>query len=294
MDKTISRIILSFYALLIVFAIISLFNPKWLQKVSEAGRTTEAMTYINDANRNMYQGNFGAAIQLYQQALSIDSTNRVIYGNLGIAHMKIGEFTKADYYLKKGHQLSVVKDSIAMFNYFESMGNLRKSQALANPKGEKADQYFEEALGFYENAIRVFPHSPNLMYRYADLLFTLGRDSLSIQAFNEGIAMEKSPETLYYAALFESYIPEVAKSEMDLAHQISEKMKAHDIDWDRFDTEILLQQHLKSNQLALAYYRLVELYLRNQQNERAEKAIAQCLAVNPGARADIEKLKAKY
>lgn len=51
-------------------------------------------------------------------------------------------------------------------------------------------------------------------------------------------------------------------------------MKAHEIDWDRFDTEIFMQQHLKSNQLALAYYRLVELYLRNQQDEKAEKAIA--------------------
>lgn len=295
MDKKISYTILSFYVLLLVFVVISLENPKWLQELSEPGRNTEARTYMDEANIQIYSGNYLEARDIYLKALEIDTANRIIYGNLGLAYIKLGDFPKAEACLNQVKRMSTGMDSIAMFNYYESMGNLRKEIGYQlKAQGKNADNYFEEALHYYERAMKIMTHEPNLDYKYAHLLKSMGRDSLAVEYFNSGIQKDISPETEYYSALMNDYIPEIAKGHTESSLKIQSLIKSGNIDWSKYDIEAIKSQKLKSPQLALAYYNLGEIYLRNKRPDLADIALVQCVAINPLAKQEVERLKQSY
>lgn len=62
------------WAGLVLFGIVALVNPPWLQALSKPGIQTEARSYVNWGDKRARDGDFGHALQWYQRALALDPT----------------------------------------------------------------------------------------------------------------------------------------------------------------------------------------------------------------------------
>lgn len=295
-DRIASYSILGLYFVLILFGLISLTNPSWLQTIAEPGRETEARTLSDEANKEMYGGNFKNAVSLYEQALKIDSANRNIHGNLGIAFMKLGAFDEADKCFQQVKRLSKGLDSMAYFNYYESVGNLEKQIGLQKQQiGGSGLPHLNKALQHYRKAIQIMPYEPKLIFKYAHLLMLMGKDSLSIINFNEGIAKNQNLDTYYYGALLTEYLPAIANKQEDMIAGIEELLNSKEpVNWGKYDIQSINKYQMKNDLLVLVYINLGELYYRNGDKELAESAFLKCLNINRGMLKKVEEIKKKY
>ncbi|WP_347839980.1 tetratricopeptide repeat protein [uncultured Draconibacterium sp.] len=290
-DRVISAIIIGLYIILALFAVASTFNPGWLQKISEPGKNTEALTFIDNANREMYSGNWKGAAMQYQQALVIDVDNREAYGNLGIALTRLGQFSKAKQCFENVKRLNQGLDSMAQFNYFESIGNLEKSIGDYNLRQNKEyHKNYRKALSAYKKAIVLMPHEPILYYKYAYLLMKEQNDSLAIKYFNEGISINLNKDTYYYSALLTEYLPAIVSGDTEIIENI-EQLYQERIAWERFDTESLKTFQKADIRLGNAYFNLGVLYKRNGLKQLAAKQFEYAVKINPQLSNNINRMK---
>lgn len=292
-DRVAFWIITLVYTLLILFGGISLCNPGWLQNISDPGRTTEALTHFDRANQEMYKSNFITAASIYEQALKIDTANREIYGNLGIAYTKIQRFGSARKCFNEVKRLSNGLDSMAYFNYYESMGSLEKT--IGNhliKSGKNGTRHLEKALTYYKKAIESMPYEPVLMFKYAHLLMAMKKDSVAIQCFEQGINKNRNNDTHYYSALLTAYVPAIAARDSNNIDGIV-KLYNREINWHRFDIESLHLDRKSSHHLANAYLNLGVLYLRNNNRKIADVNFKKALQINPGLQKMINRVRRK-
>jgi tetratricopeptide (TPR) repeat protein len=282
------------YVLLMLFGVISIYNPGWLQTLSEPGRATEAKTNIEKANEYMYHGNFNQALVLYREALKIDTANRNTYGNM--ANALIGQYHLASKCLDEVVRLSVNKDSLAFYNYYISKGDLEK--AVGNEEIRKnldGNSNLERSLQYYKQAIDIMPYEVNLYYRHAHLAKQMGKDSLAIEGFRKGIEKNESLGIFYYGALFNEYLVSLSNNDTATADDIKYILYSHNtIPWHKYDTLSLKEYRQKDAYIALAYANLGELLLRAGKKESAESAFNKSMVLNPALRQMISQIRSKY
>ncbi|HBS88553.1 MAG: hypothetical protein A2W91_18100 [Bacteroidetes bacterium GWF2_38_335] len=295
-DRFASYVILSFYSLLIVFGIISLMNPSWLQQLSEPGRGSEARISFEQGNQLMYQGAFDKAIIPYTEALNIDTANPNIHGNLAIAYVKTGNFVLADKHLKEVYRLSKGLDSIAFFTYLETRGNLEKAIGFQKVQaGQDGSANFNNSMKYYRDAIQVMPFEANLNYKYAHLAMTLGMDSLAMAEFEKGILKDQNINSYYYAALYSEYSTAMANKENETAEKVRIKINSEEpIPWENYDTITIINLRQKNPQLALALSELGELYMKKGRVNEAETLFKKSTSINPALIKKINDIKKKY
>ncbi|MBN1950823.1 MAG: tetratricopeptide repeat protein [Bacteroidales bacterium] len=287
-----SYIILGMYLLLASFAIISMSDPDWLQKISQPGRATEAKTYSDEANKLMYQGRFAEAIPFYRQALEIDSTNKNTYGNIATAQIKLGEYQQAAKNLDKMYRLLQDQDSLVLYLFNISMGDLLKG--IGNTKqqqGAKSMREFKSALYYYDKAIALMPYDPIVYYRYAHLAWLIGLDSLSIQYYKQGIERNTDLESFYYKALYAEYLIALNHEKHKIAGEINQLlMNGKAIPWNRYDTLIMKDSWQSDNYLGQAYAYLGELLMRAGEDASARELFDRSISINPGLLTFINKI----
>jgi tetratricopeptide (TPR) repeat protein len=283
-DKYISYIILCSYLILIIFGIITLFNPDWLIKISEYGRKTEANTPFDYANKLMYEGNFELAITNYNESLNIDKDNRNTYGNLSIAYTKIGNFEMAESCLKEVERLSEGLDSTALFIHYLSHADLElaKSEKL-NFQGLNPTINLENALNYYHQAINLMPFDISIRYKYCSIAMMLNNDSIAIETYEETLAIDQKIETFYFASLYDEYLTFVINIDDENAVLLSAIINTDkEIDWNRYDTISFKLNSKNQKQTANAYLNLGELFYRNKDFKQADIAFNNCIKINPG------------
>lgn len=296
-DRITTYIILAIYCFLIGFAIISLINPKWLQQLAEPGRTTEAKSLTEPANKYMYQGNFNAAIPLYVEALKIDTGNLNTYGNLANACIRIGKYDLARQCLNEVERLNSGLDSLAFYIHFISLGDLEKGIGFSKIKqGLNGKGNLINAYQYYGKTIQLMSYDPILYYKQAHLAMQMKLDSIAIEGFKKGIKINEDIESIYYTAFFSEYSKALANQNTDLSDELEDILHAEpeNIEWEKYDTLSLIESRRKMPQLAQAYINLGELLLRNGDKELAESAFQQSLALNPYTQRAISKIKLKY
>lgn len=295
-DRIASYIIIGFYVLLIIFGVISLFTPGWLVKIAEPGRKTEANTFIEEANKLMYQGDFKTAAEIYTKSLEIDKENRNVYGNLAIAYMKLGYFDLAEKNLKEIERLNSGLDSLEFFMFYLSHADLEKAKAYSFiEKGLEGKENMEKALFFYKKAMNLMPFNINVAYKYSYMAMQLNKDSVAIKGFESALEKAARTETVFYADIYDEFLNAVANKlneDAEALEQIIHSGKAVDI--NKYDILSLKLNVINVDEMALAYASLGELLYRNKNIERAGIAFENCLKIRPGLYQDIEKIKEKY
>ncbi len=295
-DKFISYIILSFYLILIIFGITTLFSPDWLKEISEPGRKTEASTSFEYANRLMYEGNFELAISYYNDALKIDKDNRNIYGNLSIAYTKTGNFEMAESCIKEVERLNKGLDSTALFIYYISRADLETAKAKKlKVQGLNEVENLKNAQDYYFKAINLMPFDLSIRYKYCSLTMQLNDDSTAIAGYKEALAKDRRSETFYFSSLYDEYLTFIANGDYDKSESLSAIINSNEkVEWSRYDTISFKLNEKSQKETANAYLNLGELLYRNMDFEQADIAFDNCTKINPELINNIIAIKEKY
>ena len=94
-DKTIRYSLISIWMILIIFGIVSMIKPVWLQKASDPGRKSEALINKNYGDGFLKQKKYQMAIVQYKRALQIDPDLESALGNLAITYTQMKLYDKA-------------------------------------------------------------------------------------------------------------------------------------------------------------------------------------------------------
>ncbi|KAL4646586.1 tetratricopeptide repeat protein 28-like isoform X1 [Arapaima gigas] len=90
----------------------SIFGPRALDRVvrcvaeGQGLSKTDFMEKVRQSNQACQQGDFGAAIRLYSDALLADPQNCILYSNRSAAHLKLGQYQAALEDADKAQQLN--------------------------------------------------------------------------------------------------------------------------------------------------------------------------------------------
>jgi len=94
-DKIISVAIVSIWAFMLLFAILTLIQPSWLEQAASDGVKVEAATIKRAGDLYLGKKEYANAIALYNQALQLDSTMKGAEANKAMAFYSMGNYQEA-------------------------------------------------------------------------------------------------------------------------------------------------------------------------------------------------------
>ncbi len=202
LDKITFYVIVSVWAIVLSFAIVSIIQPKWLQNVSNPGRTVEAQTMIEMGNTDLYSGNVVSAINNYLLAIEIDPANLNANGNLGVAYVEIGDYAKAEEQFAKFYELDGAENR--RFMYYSNYGDLYEKIGDS-----------EKAFEMYSKAVNQHP-SPVYELRKAGYYALLtDRDSAAYLYLTRAMREAQEFSSLYKEAAYASYLDATAMNDTE-------------------------------------------------------------------------------
>ena len=151
-----------------------------------AGDSIKMASVYNDAgNAYMAQNKLVQALENYQFATTHgdSSTREVAYINIGLVHIRLGNYEEARYYSQKGLELSlkIGNEYNALYSY-QNLGIIEKK--LGN---------YDKALGYYSQAAAGFKKIGD-NHALAEIITNLGNIHFEQKSFN--LAIERYEESL--------------------------------------------------------------------------------------------------
>jgi len=137
---TLTWVFLFVYLSLMTFAIISIVNPIWMQRLAEVGIESESTHYKHFGDTFLLQKHdYRQAIAQYSRALEIKPDNIGALVNMGIAYMRLGDERTGLKAFNAALKIENVRKGVIYYNLAE--------QLERNGKTEDALRYYELALG---------------------------------------------------------------------------------------------------------------------------------------------------
>jgi len=94
-DKIIAFFLAGIWAFLLLFALLTLIKPTWLEDISKPGMNVEAATKKRRADNFLEKKEYVKAIMLYKEVLKLAPDMKGAVSNLALAYYKTGELSKA-------------------------------------------------------------------------------------------------------------------------------------------------------------------------------------------------------
>lgn len=94
-NKIITYLILSIWGVLVVFGVLTVLSPEWLEKLADPGKNIEAISLKNAGDIYLKSNKYPLAIAQYKAALKIVPDLKSAIANLAIAYQKTGNYIKA-------------------------------------------------------------------------------------------------------------------------------------------------------------------------------------------------------
>ena len=185
-DKIIRFALLTLWAVLALFGLISLFQPGWLVGISSEGRMSEAMDYQKIGNAFLQKGSFRDAAANYTKAIKIQPDFTDAYGNLGICYSRLNRYDEAirifKYLLKT--------DTENIYTNYYNLADLYKRQGNIN-----------SSIEWYVKSAEINPF-PIYSYQYlGELYLKLEKWDLAIKSFELALANTLTMKNSYYGML---------------------------------------------------------------------------------------------
>jgi len=210
------------------FAVVSIWEPQWLQNISAEGKRSEAKTYKSYADAMVKQKQLAQAITNYRQAIKVDPDYVDARVNLGVALGRYGYPDEAIRVLREGLTMSPPLESVIYYN-------------IAWIMAEQGD-----TSGAIENYQQALADDP-------DLHFTLNRLGMlyegrgdwlnAYNCYSQALEHQLDIRTSYYSMLRRSlphYLrPKDSLSRRNLEAQISEGVAREML--SMFDTTLIKQ-----------------------------------------------------
>ncbi len=173
-DKVLGIIVVSFWAFLLVFGLLTLvLGDYWLGKAEKTGRYTEAKSFKNQADLLMQEQKYQQAIHIYNDVLKLSPDYLDALGNSAIAHMNLKQYDKAiqqyKTLLKKGYKepekcyagiatcyqhKNDISKAIEYYTKAEEASPIEGKNSLSLAHLLAGQSNFPEAIKHYEAGIR--------------------------------------------------------------------------------------------------------------------------------------------
>jgi Tfp pilus assembly protein PilF len=280
LDSIAFYIIIFIWTMAICFAVVSIFQPVWLQNISSPGRVVEAQTYIDKGNAELYGGNIPLAITNYLLAIEIDPENLNANGNLGVAYVELGEFDKAKEQFAKFVELEGAEHRL--FMYYSNYGDLF----------EKTGEH-QKAYEMYSKAVKLHP-SPVYELRKAGYYAILtNNDSAAFHYLTRAMKEAKDFGSLYKEAAFNAYLDASAiddKDKIEIINEILHNIGSEELE-NRYCSDIFHENNRFGVKLGYSNYYLGLYYQKQGNNYSANDYFDKAVYCFPALRQKVDEAR---
>lgn len=269
------------WAILVSWAVISVLNPKWLQKLSRSGVEAESFLGKRRGDADMLQGNYMRAILAYQQSLEINPRQPGVMLNLAGALMNESDNVGGDTEQKNrllGEASKLIDEALRMDpgRHCTALVNYKKGELLE--RQGKSD----EAIGYYEKALG--PDIPShTIYRRLGVVYTArGEYEKALAAFEKALKSQLDPDLPYQNML--RRVSEAKELDPAVSRDVEESV-THGIPADllsHYDTEIIRLAQQRDPEIAITHNHLGVVFARMGNYAEAIRHFQISLEIWPG------------
>ena len=251
---------------LIVFGIITLFQPAWLTDVSKLGRESEAYDLKKIADNLLTEDDFVGAIATYQQALKRDAEMQDALGNMAIAYAKQGKTSMAEKTLKELITKIPERDYIGYLN-------------LADICRQRKD--FEPARQYYQKALINSPF-PGEAYKLAAFCSKqLGDLELALQYYNQSIGRKSDFKNLFKGSLQRDLYSHSEDEEIQHSLEALLNLEKYEEVLNKYDEKSLHYILNHDPEISKIYNEMGVIYHSLGNSEWSNRAFRKALSINP-------------
>lgn len=175
-------ILVGIWCALMLFGLVSIFNPPWLRALSHTGAEAEALSFTSQGDQRAREGDFNGALWWYARALKADPDNALANVNSAICYGQLGRVDEGIRLLQDVLDRDPKRRGVVLFNLGE----------LYRKKGDRS-----RAIETY-TAARAAGGRPELIAgRLGDIYVEQGDLRKAHDAFEEAIRVWKDPATPY-------------------------------------------------------------------------------------------------
>lgn len=261
----ISLFIVVVYSCLIIFGMVSLFEPGWLRDLSGTGKVSEATTMHTYGDQFLNREEYDMAIIQYRKALSINPDMSEAWINMGVAMRQQRDYEGALSAFEKALTYENVPHDATLFNMAEIF------QEQNNP---------EQAVSYFLKSALISPF-PMISYQKAgEILNNKGRWDRAFEVFNQALENVYTMKNCYRGMLKRDY----HLYEDTLVKQNIDRLLKEDVDQTNFTMydEKAFQDALSSDpHLAGIYNQFGYTFAMKGDYRRAIEYFTKALQIKP-------------
>ena len=266
-DRFITYAILSIWTGMIVFGILTLVSPNWLENLSNPGMNAEAIYIKNAGDIQLKENHPEKAILLYKSALEIVPDYHAAIANMAVAFQKTGNLKKAISSYKYLLENEPEQPDIIYYNLAEI---------------EEKLENFSQAKEFYKLAAELSPYPQNAYQRAGKIAMDEGLYTEAVSFFKKSLAYKMTLENSYRAMLIKEKMVNV---QTETLFELPVNYMA------LYDKNIFNYLLARDNDLAKTYNNLGVCKAKTGQYKEAIDYFNQALAINPAFRDALNNRK---
>lgn len=274
-------VLLSAWAVLMLFGLIVVINPPQLQRLAQGGKEAEAQANRLYGDNELKKGNLKLAISQYLRSLEIYDQQPDVCVNLALAYLKSGNVRLAENTLRRAEALDPSPGQRAIISVH--LGEV-----------SEADGHPDDAIRHYEEALRQGARSDLVHQKLGTLFLKLGDLERACQAF-ERVLAEQSDSLRPYREMLRR-TEEVARDEPEAERwlQTAGRQEFSPSDWNRYDLESIRHMQATDPEIAKTHNHLGLILYRQGDRAGAIRHFEQSLAIwprNPDAVRNLQILR---
>lgn len=188
--KAVPRILIGIWCVLIVFAVVALFDPPWLAAMSRRGAAGEALSFADRGDQLVRTGRNQDALFFYQRALQADPTHVGARINCAVAYGKLGRHEEGIRLLREALAGGTRARSLVLYNIAE----------LLRLEGDAG-----RALAAYREALDAGARPELVHARIGELLERGGDRSAAHEEYRLALLAWRDPAVQYRNMLRQAY-----------------------------------------------------------------------------------------
>ncbi|MCF7920222.1 MAG: tetratricopeptide repeat protein [Candidatus Cloacimonetes bacterium] len=275
-DLAIRNFLILVWSGLVVFGILTLIQPAWLQAISEPGRESEALDLKVQGDDFLKDNRFPEAIRKYELALETYPDLQTAMGNLAIAYARMGKLAMAEQTIS---ELVKAIPERAWIGYL-NLGDIYRERK----DFKKARQHYLEAA-----ACDQFPGNSYMFAGYCSM--QLGETEQALEYYSQAIKAKTDFELLFRSSLKRDHYN--YNNQENIANDIEEFLLLGNYGHllEKYDEMSFHQITTRSPEIAKIYNDVGIIYYNNGNREQAAKYFQQAITIDPSFTKARQNLK---
>jgi tetratricopeptide (TPR) repeat protein len=275
-NTAITYILVTFWAVLLIFGVLTLIRPGWLEEISSPGKYAEAIIIKNAGDKLLKSNKFNEAVKQYTKALTIVPDLEDAIANLAVTYQKMGYYDKAIISFNYLIKLDIKHPNIIYYN----LGNIY----------EKTDQPINACECYLLSAnLSGFPDKS--FAKAGQICMEQKEWEKAINYFKLAIENRKSIENSYRGMLitYQKDYADTSFTYMEFDRKIKTKSYLNDL--TLYDEKIFNEQLNHEVELAKAYNNIGYCMIMQGQYKEAKEYLQIAIKIYPSYTVAINNLK---